>query len=608
MRKFVTAMLCIAMGLGAFAQKSKPAPVDKRFDGLDTAFARVLKDWHAAGFAVAVVEKNKVVYAKGFGYRDLENKKPVTPNTLFAIGSCTKAFTASLLGMLRDKDLVDFNKPVRNYLPDLKFYNNTMNDNILLKDLMCHRTGLPRHDYSWYYFTTNSRDSLMKRIEFMEPTYGVREKWQYNNFMFLLQGMIAEKLTGKTWEENVQEKIFNPLGMVRSNFSVDSMVVNSDASLGYYVKNDSVIKQLDYYRINTMGPAGAINSSVTEMANWVTTWINGGKFNGTQIIPETYVPEALSSQMVIDGSLPDKEMPDVHISNYGYGWFIASYRGHYRDEHGGNINGFSASTCIYPSDSVGIIVLSNQNGSAVPSVVRNLVADRVLGLKYIDWETYLHSRADSAKAKAKKAEATAVPNRKPDTHPSHDLKDYQGIYSNKAYGSMEVFLKNDSLFIQLPGEKLWWLRHHHYDYFDFFEKDEHEYTFDTSGAGDPLQFTTGANGDIESIYIGLEPGLKPMVFDRAPKPKEMTKDSLQKYVGEYELSGVTIKIYIKGDKTLYMFVQGQPEYELVPTDKDKFALKIAKGFSVQFNTNDKGEVIELLSIQPNGTFKAEKKK
>jgi CubicO group peptidase (beta-lactamase class C family) len=605
MKKIVLIVMCAVYAICAAAQKPKPA-ADKRFDGLDTAFARVLKEWHAAGFAVAVVEKNKVVYAKGFGYRDYENKIPVTPNTLFAIGSCTKAFTASLLGMLSDKGKLDLNKPIRNYLPDLKFYNNNMNDNILVKDLMCHRTGLPRHDGSWYYFVTKDRDSLVKRIEYMEPTFAVREKWQYNNFMFLTQGVLAEKLTGASWEENVQQNIFKPLGMVRSNFSVDSMALNSDASLGYGLKNDSIIKKLDYYNIGAMGPAGSINSSVTEMANWAITWLNGGKFNGTQVIPASYVPEALGSQMVVDGSLPDKTIPDVHLANYGFGWFISSYKGHYRAEHGGNIDGFSASTCLFPSDSIGIIVLSNQNGSAVPSVIRNLIADRVLGLKYFDVESYMHGRADSAKAKEKQAETTVTSNRKPNTHPSHPLKDYEGIYSNKGYGNMVVALENDSLFVHLPI-KTWWLRHYHYDYFDFIEKDPH-YGIDTSEHGNPLSFNTGADGNIESISVEMEGGLKPMVFEKTPLPKAITKDSLLKYVGDYVLSGVSIKIFIKNDKTLFMSVPGQPEYEMAAIDKDKFALTAAKGFTVQFNTNAKGEVTELLSIQPNGTFKAEKKK
>src|SRR5450432_4714782 len=180
---------------------------DKRFAGLDTTFTRILSVWKGAGFAVAVVEKNKLVYVKGFGFRNNEEKLPVTPNTLFAIGSCTKSFTASLIGSLAAKGDLDIDKPVRDYLPELKFYNDEMNDRITLRDMMCHRTGLPRHDLSWYLFTTQSRDSLQQRIAYMEPSAGLREKWQYNNFMFMLQGLVVEKITGKSWEDNIREKI-----------------------------------------------------------------------------------------------------------------------------------------------------------------------------------------------------------------------------------------------------------------------------------------------------------------------------------------------------------------------------------------------------------------
>ena len=145
--------------------QEKNQNTDKRFAGLDTAFARVLSVWKGPGFAVVVVEKNKVVYANGFGFRNYEEKIPVTTNTLFAIGSCTKAFTATLIGELASKGELDIDKPVRDYLPELKFYNDDMNDRITLRDMMCHRTGLPRHDYSWYLFSTSSRDSLVKRMQ-----------------------------------------------------------------------------------------------------------------------------------------------------------------------------------------------------------------------------------------------------------------------------------------------------------------------------------------------------------------------------------------------------------------------------------------------------------
>lgn len=602
MRKSITLLLALTT-ITCIAQKKSE---DKIFAGLDTAFARVLKTWHAAGFAVAVVEKNKVIYTNGYGYRDYENKVPVTPNTLFAIGSCTKAFTASLLGMLRQDGKVDYNKPVRNYLPELKFFNNEMNDKITLRDMMCHRTGLPRHDYSWYLFTTQSRDSLIQRIQYMEPSDGIREKWQYNNFMFLAQGVVVEKLTGKKWEDNVREKIFTPLGMNSSVTSIEDLMKSNDAAIGYEVKKDSIIKKMDYYHINAMGPAGSINSCVNDMAKWVITWINGGKFEGKEIIPAEHVNEAMSSQMVITSALPTKEKPELYFANYGFGWFLSSYRGHYRVEHGGNIDGFSASTCFFPSDSIGIIVLSNQNNSTVPSIIRNLIADKILKLKYFDWNTDLKNSVDKAKKENDAAEKAKVETNKPVTKTTHDLKDYEGLYNNNAYGTFEVQMQRDSLFAFL-GTHTWWLKHLQYDLFEPFDKDAKD-GIDTSDKSDPMQFQMNVSGDIESIDLKLEPALKPISFTKTPKAKDVTKDSLQKYVGEYELNTVTIKVYIKNEKTLYLFVSGQPEYELVPIDKNKFNFKTLSGYAAQFNVNDKNEVTELLAIQPNGTFKATKKK
>jgi len=598
-------LLLASLTISSFSQKQKNTE-DKRFVGLDTAFARVLKEWHAAGFAVAVVEKNHIVYAKGFGYRDYENKIPVTPNTLFAIGSCTKAFTASLIGMLVQDGKLDYDKPVRDYLPELKFYKDEMNDKITLRDMMCHRTGLPRHDFSWYLFTTSSRDSLLQRIQYMEPSAGLREKWQYNNFMFFAQGMVAEKITGRKWEDNIRERIFQPLGMSSSTFSVDDMKKSNDAALGYQAKNDSVISKMDYYHIDAMGPAGSINSSVNDMSKWVITWINNGKFDGKEIIPTGHRTEAISSQMVIAGALPEKENPDIYFANYGFGWMVSSYKGHYRVEHGGNIDGFSASTSFFPSDSIGIIVLSNQNGSAVPSIVRNLLADRMLKLKYQDWQSELKKKFDKQKKENEDAKKTAIKTDKPKTKPSHEWKDYEGLYSNKAYGSFEVEMERDSLFA-ITGEHVWWLKHNQYDIFDAFDKDPKE-GIDTSDNSIPIQFQMNANGDLTSFDIGLEPTLKPISFTKSPKPKAISIDSLQKYVGDYELSSIILKVSIKNNKTLTLFVPGQPEYELVPVDKNKFSIKSLTGFTVQFNANDKNEITEMLSIQPNGTFKAKRKK
>ena len=605
MNKLIFLLLLLPCTI-SFAQKKNKKTADS-FVQLDTTFERVLKERKAAGFAVAVVKNDKIIFSKGYGFRDLENKLPVTPNTLFAIGSCTKAFTSSLLGMLNNEGKLEYDKPARVYLPELLFYNDEMNNHVTIRDMMTHRTGLPRHDYSWYLFRTNSRDSLLKRIRYQEPTTPLRQTWQYNNFMFLVQGMIAEKLTGKTWEQNIKEKIFAPLEMKTSNLSVNDLAKSSDASKGYYIYKDSIIKKMDYYNIDAMGPAGSINSSVNEMANWVSTWMNGGKFKGKEIIPASYLSQAISSQMVVRGGLPDKESPDIYFGNYGFGWMTSSYRGHYRVEHGGNIDGFSASTSFFPSDSIGIIVLTNQNSSSVTSIIRNLIADRLLNLKPVDWLGRIQKSEAEAKLAAKSAEKNMVKSQKKGTKPTFNLMAYEGLYENKEYGILEVTIKNDSLFAYSPIDTSW-LRHYHYDIFEPLSIDK-ETGIDSSAESQMyIQFFMNSAAEIVKLSMPIQPGLKEdLEFIRKPKEKPISKEELEKYVGEYELApGTNAKFYIKADSTLYAFIEGQPEYELTPTGKHKFVLKALQGYSVLFEEDEKREIISVSFIQPNGTYKAKK--
>ena len=599
MKKIIFFPLLI-IALVSFSQKKKEKEVD-RFSGLDATFEQVLKDWHAAGFAVAVVEKNKIIYAKGFGYRDLDKKLPVDANTLFAIGSCTKAFTATLIGLLQKDGKLDIDKQATSYLSDLQFYNDNMNNTITLRDMLCHRTGLPRHDYSWYLFPSESRDSLVQRIKYMEPTAPVRSRWQYNNFMFMTLGAIDEKLTGDTWEQDVKDKIFTPLGMIHSNFTIKDLTASNDASLGYSVKKDSIIKKLDYYNIEGMSPAGAINSSVNEMAKWVIAWINDGSFNGKEIIPSVFRSEAISSQSIISSGLPDKEKPGLYFSTYGFGWMLSSYKGHYRVEHGGNIDGFSASTCFFPSDSIGIIVLSNQDGSVVPSIIRNTISDRMLGAKYYDWNTDMKN----ARAKGEKDSTEKATPQKINMPATHELKFYAGNYNNPGYGTAKIYLQNDSLFASTRN-KIFWLRHDNFDVFDLFIKDDHD-GIDTTDEPLKAQFQLNMNGEIESIAIPFEQELKPIEFKKQLNIKGISKEEIQKYVGDYEISGSTVKIFLKNNITLFALVPGQPEYELVPIDKDKFAIKVLSGYFIQFAVNENNKATGLIFMQPNGNFKAVKK-
>jgi CubicO group peptidase (beta-lactamase class C family) len=596
MRKSISVAFALIIFLHVFAQP----PTDKRLAGLDTFAAKVLKDWHAAGVTIAVVEKGKVVYTGGFGYRDLEKKLPVTENTQFAIGSCTKAFTSSILGILQKDGKVDLDKPVRNYLPELKFQNEYTNDHCTLRDMMCHRTGLPRHDLSWYA-SSATRNELLERIQYMEPTAELREKWQYNNFMFMAQGMVIEKLTGKTWEENMKEKILKPLGMDNTNLTTKDMEKSADHSLAFATK-DSSIKAIPYRNIDAIGPAGSVNSCAKDMAKWLITWINGGKYYGKEIIPSSYVSQAMTIQMATGGGIPLAENPDVHFSGYGLAWGMASYRGHYRVEHGGGIDGFITTTGFFPSDSIGIFVSSNQGG--VSSSIRNFIADRMLKLSYRNWNKYLLDAANKGKEAAKAVVKNDSIGHQLNTKPSHELKNYVGTYKNPGYGSIDISMKDGGLVSKFNSIDIR-LDHFHYDQFNAVILDP---SLDDQ---DPIRFSfhIDVKGEISKLTVPFEAGVKDIEFEKETKAIEVDKSDLKKYEGDYELApGQFAKFYIKAEETLYAFIEGQPEYELVPTGKNKFDLKIMKGFSVQFEENEKGDILSASFIQPNGTFKAPKKK
>ncbi|WP_282135561.1 serine hydrolase [Seonamhaeicola maritimus] len=578
---------------------------DKRLKGLEKELNKVLEVTKTSGFAVAIVEGDQIVYSKGFGYRDYENKIPADANTLFAIGSCTKAFTSGILGQLRHTDKLSFDDSPIKHIPELRFFNENMNNNIIVKDLMAHRTGLPRHDMSWYLFPTFDKDSLIQRIEFQEPFTGARQKYHYNNFMFLVQGVIAERITKKSWEDNIKERFFKPLDMKNSNLNIADLEKSSNAAKGYELKNDSIIKKLEYYHIAAMAPAGSINSSVNEMSNWLIVWINDGKFKGEEILPKPYVKEAMSSQMAVNGGLPKKEFPDMHMGAYGYGWFISSYRGHYRVEHGGAIDGFTASTTFFPSDKIGVVVLANQNGSPVPTMVRNIVSDRMLKTEKTDWI----KRFEKQKAKNKKNQEEVnndkTSSKVKNTKPSHVLQEYIGKYEHPGYGAFDINVENDSLFAEFKLKKLY-LKHFHYDVFQPFEVTKTG--IDTTGSS-PLRFNFDTNdaGDISLVNIKGEATLDPFEFKRTPKTIDVSSETLEQYVGEYNLAGTTIKVYTKNEDTLYLFVAGQPEYELLATGKHKFSFKALEGFKVEFEESDDNSINTMILIQPSGTFKTTRK-
>ena len=333
----------------------------------------------------------------------------------------------------------------------------------------------------------------------------------------MLQGVIAERITEKSWGKNIKESLFKPLEMTSSSTSTNALKNNSQAAIGYYFE-DGITTKIDYFDLIAIEPAGAINSSVTDISKWMMAWLNKGMYNDKQVLPSSYVKAAMSSQMVKSGFLPRKFDPSTFMSNYGYGWDIGSYKGHYRVDHSGNIEGFSATIALYPSDSLGIVILTNQNRSGIPQTVRNIVADRLLDTPETeDWTARFEKLV---KYQTKVQELKAIVST---AKPVYPLKSYTGTYTHKGYGTFEVVKENDSLFAKFPSKTLW-LNPVHPNVFDTYyfidNKVEAKYK-DTS-----IIFSTTIDGEISGSEIKLERTLDPIKFSRTPlktKPTDQVK-------------------------------------------------------------------------------------
>jgi len=579
-------IIVFVFSVNAFAQE------DLNLNGYEQYVENTMKDWKVQGCAVAIVKNGKIVYTKGFGLRDVKNNLPVTPNTLFAIGSCSKAFTAASVCLLVDDGKMDFDKPVITYYPNFRLQDDYVTTHITVRDLLCHRSGLPRHDFVWYGADNLTRKDIVDALRYLEPSKGFRETWQYQNGMFGVAGYLVDLVSGDSWEKFVAKRLFEPLGMKASNFSVTESQKSSDFAKPYAERKDDV-KEIPFRNIDAMGPAGSINSNVVDMANWVIMQINGGKFEGRQIVGDGTLRQTQTPQMVIPSPITD----EVFYSTYGLGWMITSYRGHLRVEHGGNIDGFSASVCFLPRDSIGIVVLTNMNATTFPSVARNYAIDKILGLSEIDWNTRLIGDMKKAKEMAKEQEGKKDPNRVEGTEPSHELKAYVGKYEHPAYGTVEITLVDDKLTADLHSMKAD-LKHYHYDIFETVDNDVIPKI--------KISFYTNLKGDIDKISIPLQDGVKDIEFKKAVEIKNVDKSSLEKYVGDYEVTGIVTKISIRGGNTMILTVPGQPDYELIPTGENEFNIKNLEGFSVKF-TEVSGKITEMIFNQPNGVFTAKRK-
>jgi len=561
--------------------------------GFNEFVTKGMADWKVPGMAISIVKDGKVIFAEGFGFRDVKQGLKVTPQTLFAIGSCSKAFTATAVGILADEGKVDWDKPVRTYLPSFKLQDVVASERMTPRDLLSHRSGLPRHDLMWYG-SSYTRKELFDRLQYLKPNKDFRAVWQYQNLMFMTAGYLVGEMAGTTWEDFVRNRILEPLDMKETNFSVNDSQKAADFALPYREKKEQV-EQIPFRNIDAIGPAGSINSSVVEMANWVMLNLNKGKFKDKQVISEGALAQIQSPQMLMPTPI---QYDELLYASYGMGWMVVPYRGHLLLQHGGGIDGFTALVAFLPRDNIGAVILTNMNGTALPSIILYNILDRLLGLSQVDWNKRLKEQLDKAKAEAEKAKKEADKDRKLDTRPSHPLEDFAGEYEHPAYETLAVIKEGDQLKAKYNTMDFI-LNHYHYDIFEA----HNEFTDQKI----KLSFQTDLKGNIGSVSTQLEPAVEDIVFTRAPEKAMMEKSFLEKFVGQYAYQGLVVTIALKGDKTLTATVPGQPEYELVPYKGTEFNLKGLPGVGIEFKLDESGKAVEASFKQPGGAVPFKRK-
>jgi CubicO group peptidase (beta-lactamase class C family) len=572
------------------------AKAKRALEGFDEVVAKGLAGLKVPGAAIAVVKDREVILAKGYGFRDVDGKLPVTADTLMAIGSATKAFTAFALGALVDQGRVEWDKPVRDCIPWFRLYDAQAGERLTPRDLVTHRSGLPRHDLVWYNNHTATREDLVRSLAYLQPTADLRERWQYNNLMFLTAGYLVETLTGRSWEESVRTLVFEPLGMSRSNFSVLESQKAQDFAWPYDERDGKVVK-IPFRDITTIGPAGSINSSVNEMSRWVLVHINGGKLGDAQVIGAATLADLHKPYMTTGGVAT---RPDITAPDYALGWMVDTYKGHGRVHHGGNIDGFSAMVSLWPNDGLGFVVLTNKNGTGLPELLIRTAADRILGLASEDWIGDAVKKLAEGEAVGKKAEEKLGSRRRPGTVPAHKLEEYAGEYHHPGYGDLKVSLKGKQLGFTYNGIDTP-LLHWHYE------------TFNGGKADDPvfkdmkLTFRTDATGNVVGLGAPFEPTVEDIYFVKKPDARQSDPAYLKTLVGRYALPTQTITVGLKGD-VLTLSVPGQPVYELVPEVGGEYSFRQVKAIRVRFVEDAKGQVVSLEIAQPGGVFEFKRTK
>jgi CubicO group peptidase (beta-lactamase class C family) len=587
----------VAVVISAAPALAQNGDVAARLQGLDDYMAKVLKDWNGPGIGVGIVVGDKLVFAKGYGYRDYEKKLPFTPATVCPIASNTKLFTAVAAGMLVEEGKLTWDRPVRESVPSIKFYNEQLDNTVTLRDMLSHRTGITRHDTIWYK-SDFTRKELFDRLKYLEPQEPIRQSFLYNNLMFAGVGYMIELQSGKTWEQFVRDRLLQPLDMKATGYTIAEMVKQPEHGVGYTEKRDSFeLYHIPYYEdTDGVAPCGAIVSNIEDLSHWLIALMNDGKYAGRQVLPADVLKQTLQPAIALPNTAAEQRgYWEVLNAAYGMGRETATYRGHLITFHGGDLPGFHSQVSFLPKEHIGVIVLVVGNHTApLYNLVSYNLYERLLGMDETPWiERGLKIRLKGKEAN-KQARAKAGEDRVSNTKPSHALADYVGEYENAAYGVIKIGLKDNQLQFDFHKIKMP-MSHFHYDRFDTADDEE-------NGKWS-VNFRTNPQGDIDQAVMSLDEA--EASFTR--KPDKIAPTIFSQLPGNYETpTGLKIQVTYQENRGLSIVSPGQPPLPLTQMKGLRFRTPQFSDLVFEFVVEN-GQVKALKQTDPGGEYSFPKK-
>jgi CubicO group peptidase (beta-lactamase class C family) len=469
--------LLLAASLSAATAAQSPNGHTDPAAALDAYTAKVVRDWQIPGLGISVVKDGRLVFSKGYGVRELGKAGAADAQTLFAIGSTTKAMTAAAIAMLVDEGKVRWDDPVTKYLPTFQTADPYITRELTVRDLLTHRGGLGNADYLWYESDIPSPE-VRRRVRFLRPAYSMRSSFIYQNVMYALAGDVVAAASGMPWEEFVRRRIFEPLAMSRTVATLRE-TQSRDNVASPHDRVDGSIRPIRNASVDPVAPAGSVWSSVDDMAKWMRFMLDTARTaSGRALLTPATWTELLKPQTIVtaQGFYPTARLTQPHWTTYALGWFQHDYDGRAVSFHTGSIDGMVAIIGLIPDERLGVYVLANLDHAEARHALmytafdlwRPVGRDRVAGAggpaRARDWSAEMLKLYGGLQAQADSARARQESQRVAGTRPTLALERYAGTYDDSLYVTATVTYQNGKLELQ-RGARRATLEHWHYDTF-----------------------------------------------------------------------------------------------------------------------------------------------